>query len=82
MLFFPNQRGRKEGDRIAQRLIEETRQVFAEMNLGQSCSIGIAAIQKGNLTFEEAYRRADEALYLAKGNGKGTYCWYEEEKMM
>lgn len=80
MLFFPGQRGEKEGEQIAVRLIEETRRVFAEMNLGQSCSVGIAAVRNGDLTFEEAYRRADKALYCAKAKGKGTYSWYREKQ--
>lgn len=43
-----------------------------------SCSAGVALIE-GGLPYDEAFRRADVALYQAKANGKATYRFYSSE---
>ena len=39
--------------------------------VGVSCSVGVCRIGGPGSSYEEAYRRADRALYQAKGEGKG-----------
>lgn len=41
-------------------------------------SVGIAAKESGDMTYPTLFRRADEALYRAKHQGKGTFVWYGE----
>ncbi|WP_455617328.1 diguanylate cyclase domain-containing protein [Eisenbergiella sp.] len=42
-----------------------------------SCGIIICSAEN-ELSFEELYKKADEALYEAKQRGKNQYCFYEE----
>ena len=39
------------------------------------CSVGLAHAEAGETDFNSLYRRTDEALYRAKGAGKGKVCW-------
>lgn len=43
-----------------------------------SASIGIAFIPDHGMTFEEIYMKADKALYLAKENGRNTFCIFNK----
>lgn len=66
---------------LAARLIEAMR---ALVDLGASrvlvgCSAGIAMINDGDITPAEALRQADLALYRAKHEGRGRYCFFEME---
>lgn len=45
-----------------------------------SCSAGIALIEAENVTYDQAFRQADAALYEAKAQGKATYCLYRDVK--
>lgn len=76
MLFLTNIKEREEVERKAKEIIHEIRLLCMKKNLMQSCSIGIADLLKDQITFEEAYKRADKALYKAKRKGKGQMCWY------
>lgn len=44
-------------------------------------SVGLAQYPKDGCTFEDLYKQADLALYVAKKNGKGTYAIYDESTM-
>lgn len=77
MLFLKGLRSRDEGAQIASELIEQVGRIFNGLGMEQSCSIGIAAVDKGEMLFAEAYKMADIALYQAKEAGRGTYFWYE-----
>ena len=77
MLFLKGIRSRDEGAQIASELIEQVGRIFNGLGMEQSCSIGIATVEKGELLFAEAYKMADIALYQAKEAGRGTYFWYE-----
>lgn len=79
MLFVKGVHSRNEGTQIADQLIEKIGIIFTGMDLEQSCSIGIVRVRKGDLSFTKAYHNADKALYKAKEEGRGTYCWYETE---
>ncbi len=43
-----------------------------------SMSIGISIFNRDGLTYEDLYKKADEALYEAKRAGKDMYCIYGE----
>lgn len=76
MLFLNGIRGNHEVAQIASELIVQVGKIFAEMDMEQSCSIGIATVRKGEMLFTEAYQAADIALYQAKEAGRGTYFWF------
>ena len=43
-------------------------------------STGISSYPKDGNSYEKLFKRADKALYVAKGNGKNNYVFYDEEK--
>ena len=47
-------------------------------DLPVSCSIGAAIVPDHGTDYEELFARADEALYVAKHNGKNQYRFYGE----
>lgn len=76
MLFLKGFRSKDEGVQIASELINQVGRIFTVMDMKQSCSIGIVTIHKGEMSFSEAYKTADNALYKAKEAGRGTYFWH------
>ena len=56
--------------------------VFREQGrkLPLSCSVGIAIAPEHGRTYYELFRRADQALYRAKDQGKNRYAFYEGEE--
>ena len=46
---------------------------------GASCSIGISISGPDKITYAELYQKTDQALYLAKRNGKGQICCYGQQ---
>ncbi|MEG1895626.1 MAG: diguanylate cyclase, partial [Oscillospiraceae bacterium] len=47
--------------------------------LQQTVSMGVSFKRTGEITsFEELYKKADEALYMAKNSGKN--CWYANKE--
>ncbi|MCI7300230.1 GGDEF domain-containing protein [Ihubacter massiliensis] len=78
MLFCPDL-NKSDAEKTADQLIRQTGLALEEMELQppQSCSVGLVSVDDADMTFEEAYGRADEALYKAKAQGKGRYCWYD-----
>ena len=69
----------RDAHALALRLIEEVRRPFIVE--GQLCdiafSIGIAISPSDGSTAEALLRNADLALYAAKNNKRGSYCFYE-----
>ena len=64
-------------------LLKECRELSKQLDVSVSCSVGIAKSRRMGEDFTELYRRADKALYHAKGQGKGVFCWapdFEQEK--
>lgn len=69
---------------IRQKAIQLTRRVSAiRIDSDTPCSIGasigLARYPQDGCSFDELYKRADEALYLAKKNGKGKCVLYGVE---
>ena len=70
-----------KGDFSLTLLKEKCRRIQEQLNkqclkscgLSVSCSIGAVYISGGDLTFEDLFRQADEALYQAKAQGKARF---------
>ena len=60
-------------------LVEAFRDLLHELmpELNVSCSVGTALSPLHANSYAELFRRADEALYLAKNSGKNTYRMYD-----
>lgn len=75
MIFLKNL-SRKD---IVERRIAEFTKSFEEVNeYGATCSIGITVMKKDDFSYETSLRRADEALYRCKMQGKNSFAYYEE----
>ena len=66
--------------RIAAALVENLREIRLPDGKNISCSIGIASYH-GQKTFDDFYREADKALYLAKNSGRNRYSFYHYENV-
>lgn len=49
-------------------------------DLHVTISTGISVYPKDGNSYEKLFKRADKALYVAKGNGKNNFVFYEEKK--
>jgi len=60
-------------------LISVCRQLFQPQlqNYPLGCSIGIALSPEHGTTYNELFKRADQALYRAKNKGKNTFCFFD-----
>lgn len=77
MIYLPDMHSRTDIEGCAQRLCQCFDQLpVRHSQLGVSCSIGIACYPDDGLDFETLARRADEALYRAKGEGKNRYAFF------
>ena len=74
VILLPNTH-MKAATRIAERLLETTRQRHMDNNpaLQTSISVGLATYPEHAETAEELIKRADEALYMSKRNGKNQF---------
>ncbi|QEK11407.1 sensor domain-containing diguanylate cyclase [Crassaminicella thermophila] len=65
---------------IAQRIIHVLSEVFIFQNnqLMISASIGISIYPKDGMNIETLIKKADDAMYAAKRNGKNSFQFYEE----
>ncbi len=57
----------------AERLCKRIRSIIPSREKGTSCSIGIVYCDSPCLSFEEVYKKADEALYKQKESGRDGY---------
>ncbi len=71
----------EEIERLAQRLLSCFARPFEveERTIATSASIGIARAPTDSNDFSNLLRRADVALYRAKGAGRARYCLFDEE---
>ena len=68
--------GRDSAAAIAERILQDLRDHAFEVTQGElkiTASIGIAEIESGNNDLGRLLRSADEALYMAKGEGRDRY---------
>ena len=65
---------------VAERILEELKRPFViqdeEIHIG--ASIGIALYPAHGATAKELMKRADMAMYAAKGAGRGTFRFWQE----
>ena len=67
----------KEGaGAFAQRLIEEVKTLESSQVPNFSISVGSSTFPNNSTTIAELFAHADEALYFAKAQGRGTTCHY------
>ncbi len=80
VLQFPVTRLR-EIERLARKLLSGFARPFEveERTITTSASIGIARAPTDSNDFSNLLRRADVALYRAKGAGRARYCLFDEE---
>ena len=70
--YGPNDRIEKAVDRIFRALSGE----FEGFRI--SVSVGVAQSATGDGTYDDLFRRADQALYAAKEKGRNCYCFYDD----
>lgn len=66
------------GERV-RGLIESTPLLIDGSRISLTISVGIAACERGDLQWDDALRRADQALYHAKRNGRNRLSVYGED---
>jgi diguanylate cyclase (GGDEF)-like protein len=59
-----------EGKQVAEQLRQAIGQLGLLTEIGITASFGVGATTGGDIDFEQLYRRTDEALYLAKREGR------------
>jgi diguanylate cyclase (GGDEF)-like protein len=79
-LIFARDCDLQTAERLAQRLLDAVRST-ANGPVPFAVSVGISAATAANASFDLLYRRADIALYRAKGEGKNRYALCEESVM-
>jgi len=72
--------GPEEARYLAQRILERLRNPFtlASRTVVMTTSIGISLYPRDGGCCEELLKSADLALYLAKGNGRNTFSFFDE----
>lgn len=70
---------------VAEQKAWEVCRVFRSLSFGShitamiSGSVGIACYPKDGVTYTQLFKKADEALYYAKGHGRDCYCMYDTQ---
>ncbi|MCJ9672056.1 MULTISPECIES: bifunctional diguanylate cyclase/phosphodiesterase [unclassified Neorhizobium] len=79
VVFQDNNQSRESASELAQRLVDAAGDPFhiegQPIHIG--VSIGIAVAPDDGDTADSLLRNADTALYKAKSNGRGNYCFFE-----
>ncbi|TBY81966.1 EAL domain-containing protein [Rhizobium leguminosarum bv. viciae] len=79
VVFQADVRGREQASTLAKRIVEVVDKIFVvdgkPIRIG--VSIGIAIAPDDGDVADSILRRADTALYKAKSNGRGTFCFFE-----
>lgn len=79
MVFMKNVPNRKLVEERCEKLTRTFRELYREQlaDCDLSCSVGVAFSPEHGAIFEDLFRRADLALYRAKGKGKDCYVCYD-----
>jgi len=67
--------------KIIERILKVCKVPFyiKDKKYSMSCSIGVSLSPEDSISSEELIRKADMAMYQAKGSGKNTYHFFDEE---
>ncbi|MBQ7944617.1 MAG: EAL domain-containing protein [Lachnospiraceae bacterium] len=76
--FIPGSYSKKIATSKAYAMIERVSCIDTSGDVRIGCSIGIAITRSANLEVEEIFKKADDALYESKRNGKGRYTFAVE----
>ena len=78
MVFMKGLSDRVLIEKRCEQLIRECRSLFREQlnDCPLGCSIGIAISPEHGSSYPDLFKRADQALYHAKNNGKNTFMFY------
>lgn len=81
MVFMKSIPNRKLVEDRCEKLTRTFRNLYREQlaDCDLSCSVGVAFAPEHGVTFEDLFRRADLALYQAKGRGKDCYVCYDAQ---
>jgi len=79
MVFMKNVPNRKLVEERCEKLTRTFRELYREQlaDCELSCSVGVAFSPEHGVVFDDLFRRADLALYRAKGKGKDCYVCYD-----
>lgn len=71
----------EESGTLAGRIIERLSEAYEvdEQQLDIGASIGVAFAPTDGTNADQLLKNADLAMYRAKGDGRGSYCFFEEE---
>lgn len=71
----------EEVEEIVKQMCKSVEQITSERvrELKLSCSIGVSLYPQDSVRYRELYRKADEALYRTKRQGKNGYSFYGQE---
>ncbi len=66
-----------------QRLVDSFRRLLRSLapDCNLSCTVGVAVSPDHGSVYTELFRRADQALYLAKSRGKNTFLLYDPKSL-
>lgn len=80
IVLLPGERERERVANIAERMVRFLGQEYevGELMVHMSASIGVALYPADGCTADDLFKRADLALYDAKGSGKNTWRFYED----
>lgn len=80
-LISPNLKSPSSARQLAERVLNELNSPYTINNksITVTVSIGISIFPEDGITTEDLLRKADLALYKAKGSGKNTYNFYTDQ---
>lgn len=72
-----------KSETLAKELIDSLKTPFhiAQEQCILGVSIGIATVPQDGISFEELFKKADIAMYVAKESGKNSYFYYQSQMM-
>ena len=82
MVLFESVSTEQELRRIIKTIVKNTQWTFGKISdeISVTTSWGIAKYPDDGTNFEDLFKKADKALYIAKAKGKNRYIIYDEKK--